>query len=194
MRPGDVPGDRIDRLDVAAKALAAARVDHEQRARGETGQRRRPASTVGSRWRGSKRRRLRLRNLGGHRAAFARPFGEAAVEHRDRHRGRASAASTTAARRTCRCPDRRRRPASSRRCRGGRRARRRLRARAADGGRWSPIFGADRSRSRWANRAPGRCARRYSDSPQASGCARSCRTSTITTRDRRDGRRGRRWR
>ncbi len=43
-----------------------------------------------------------------------------------------------------------------------------------------PVFGADRSRSRWTNRAPGRWPSRYADSPHASGCVRSWRTSTRT--------------
>src|SRR5271170_7885108 len=39
-----------------------------------------------------------------------------------------------------------------------------------------PVFGADRSRSRWANRAPGMCASPYCCSPSA-GLARSWRQS-----------------
>src|SRR6478609_8758698 len=41
-----------------------------------------------------------------------------------------------------------------------------------------PVFGADRSRSMCAKRAPGICDCAYAASPNSSGCARSWRTST----------------
>ena len=44
-----------------------------------------------------------------------------------------------------------------------------------------PDFGADRSRSICANRAPGMWPRRNCDRPQCSGSVRSCLTSTMTT-------------
>ena len=120
---------------------------------------------------------------GGTSVATGRAFGASTSPSRRRaprpRRGRASAASTTAATRTCPAAGRSRRPACRRRCPAGRTEPRRL---SGVGSGWRPlrpVFGADRSRSRCAKRAPGTWPAAYCSSPQASGCARSWRTSTM---------------
>ena len=174
---GNVPGHRIERLDVAAIALRAAGVDQRQCAGGERGDdRRRCRSSArpggsrtahcaarGRRWPPAVRRAATLRS----RRRAPRP-----------RRARASAASTTAGTRRRRSVGRRRRPAGRLRCPGARTSRQQA---SGVGSGWRPlrpVFGPDRSRSRWANSAPGMCPARYCSSPQRSGCESSWRTST----------------
>ncbi len=110
-RAGNMPGHGIERLDVASIPLAGAGIDEQQRARARDcrDERRRvdvEATRRGVNVVGGNRPACRS-SPGGPRASTARIRRRA----RRRRRARASAASTTGARRTCRCPGRRRRPA-----------------------------------------------------------------------------------
>ena len=102
-----------------------------------------------------------------------------------------------------------------RRCRGGRRV---AAASSGEGSGWRPlrpVFGADRSRSMWAKRAPGMCPARYwfrpslrlrqvvphvdddepdrRDARRARRCRSACGTSHRCHASRRRGHRGQRW-
>ena len=145
----DVAGDRIDRLGLAAKALAAARVD--DRAARRAASRQPAASTLGA----------SDGALGVGRGAApapARPGRSARRRHaarparrrraRRRRGDRASAASTTAARRRRRPARRARPPASRGRCRAPRSS---ARTHRGSGSGWRPlrpVFAPLRSRSR----------------------------------------------
>ena len=83
-RAGHVPGDRVDRLDLAAEALAAARVQQPARrlakARQHLGRIGDARAIEPRRW--IRRQRRRHRRIGGFRQAGRAPCGQAAVQHR----------------------------------------------------------------------------------------------------------------
>ena len=181
-RAGNVAGDRIERLDVAAIALARARVDQQR-------------ATRAARFAAIARR---VDGRGATRAARTWPretSGASVVTGRPSRAHAAKPPSSTAA---ASCPSQRsihhrraaympppwsyattcfvasmpRRPND---------ARAGFRRRAADGGHCGRSS-APTGRGRGARTGARECALRGTAlSPQASGCARSCRTSTITS-------------
>ena len=179
--PGNVPGDGIDRLDVAAKAFRCSahrrasamplpRLASTRRRRRQSVRRRR----IAKRGRGARRER---RSLTGRpsRTHFAKPPSSTATaswpSQRSIHHSRDaySAAALVVGDDLL----------ASRRCRARRTS---PRGRSGEGSGWRPLLpvvAPDRSRSRCGEDARRECAPRGTvRSPHVSGSARSCRTST----------------
>ncbi len=146
-RAGDVAADRVERVRLAAPAARRARIDDDQLAEAAL-------ELVGADRVALALARDELRRLGRLLARRERPAPRRRGRARRTRRGRGGAGATRAARR--RRASRRRRRTSRRR---SRRATSPPRTRRSTGSGWRPFRpgGAERSRSRSTNTAPGMC-------------------------------------